>query len=444
MADGHASHWGPRRARELGLRAVHQELSLSPHLSVAENLFLGTWPIRSWGTIDRKKLYREAESVIVEIGVRIDPRALVMRLPLGEQQLVELAKTLTVQPRLLILDEATSALDDDQVTAVFRTIRKLCERGTSVVFVSHRLSEVFAISDRIAVLKDGVLVGTRATTGTTHDELVQLMIGRDLQDLFPHKAARSAADRAPLLSVRDLSAGQAFHGVGFDVRAGEIVGLGGLQGQGQKEILRALFGLRKHSGSIFLSGSPAKIGSPQEAMRRGVAYVPEDRKTEGLLVPRSVQFNMSLPSVPVLSRRLLTVNRTREAALAYDLMARLQVKAASVHQTIRRLSGGNQQKVALAKWLAMEPRLYLLDEPTRGIDVGTKREIYALLRKLADSGAAILMTSSDTMELVGLCDTIVVLFEGNVVTVLEGDDVTEENVVRACILAARHEERESA
>jgi ribose transport system ATP-binding protein len=208
--------------------------------------------------------------------------------------------------------------------------------------------------------------------------------------------------------------------------------------------LRALFGLRKHSGSIFLSGSPAKIGSPQEAIRRGVAYVPEDRKTEGLLVPRSVQFNMSLPSVPVLSRRLLTVNRTREAALVYDLMARLQVKAASVHQTIRRLSGGNQQKVALAKWLAMEPRLYLLDEPTRGIDVGTKREIYALLRKLADSGAAILMTSSDTMELVGLCDTIVVLFEGNVVTVLEGDDVTEENVVRACMLAARHEERESA
>lgn len=444
-SDGHTTRWGPRQAREQGLDAVHQELSLSPHLTVAENLYLGRWPTQPWAMIDRRQLYREAAAIIKQIGVRIDPHTLLMHLSLGEQQLVELAKTLSAQPTLLVLDEATSALDDDQVAAVFRAVSDLRQRGCSAVFVSHRLGEVFAISDRIAVLKDGALVAVRDTSATDNDELVKLMVGRDLQELFPDKSGPPSTE-TPVLSVHDLRSGQEFQDISFDVAAGQIMGLGGLQGQGQKDVMRSLFGLKSHSGSIQISGAACSVKSPRDAMQHGIAYVPEDRKTEGLLVQQSVQFNASLPSMPGLSNRLLTVNRAREAALVQDLISRLQIKVGSMRQTVRRLSGGNQQKVALGKWLAIKPRIYLLDEPTRGIDVGTKREIYFLLRRLASEGAVILMTSSDTMELVGLCDSISVMYEGKVVKVLEGDEVTEENVVRASVIGSGEEDqgRESA
>lgn len=431
-------HWGPRLAREFGLDAVHQELSLSPNLSVAENLYLGTWPTR-FGVIDRKRLMREATSMIEEIGVPIDQRMLVMRLSLGEQQLVELAKALAAQPRLLILDEATSALDDDQVAAVFGTIRKLRQQGSSVIFVSHRMPEVFAISDRIAVLKDGTLVGVLDTATTSHDELIKLMVGRDLEELFPEKKS-AIREQTPLLAVRNLTSGRAVHGITFDIPPGTIMGLGGLQGHGQKEVLRSLFGARKHSGAVSLSGTACQINSPRDAMEHGIAYLPEDRKTQGLLLPLSVRFNASLPSVPRLSRELLTISRSREATLVQELVTRLQIKAPSIRLSVDRLSGGNQQKVALSKWLPAKPDVYLLDEPTRGIDIGTKREIYFLLRQLADEGAAILMTSSDTMELVGLCDSVTVMFEGRVAKYLEGEEVTEENVVRASVMGSHQQE----
>ncbi|TMR93874.1 sugar ABC transporter ATP-binding protein [Nonomuraea basaltis] len=424
--------WSPHRARAAGIASVHQELSLNPYQSVAENVFLGAWPGRR-GLVRHRDLVARARPLLERVGLDVDPRTPAGRLPLGAQQLVELAKALTADPRLLILDEATSALDDDQVRAVFRVVGDLRERGRSVVIVSHRMGELLAISDRLTVLKDGEVMATRMREETGHDDLVRLMVGRELSAMFPPKPDISPAD--PVLRVAGLSIPGACAGVDLELAPGRIVGLGGLQGQGQREVLRALFGLRHHSGRIELNGQPCRLASPREAIRRGIGYVPEDRKTEGLHVVRSVRANLALTSLRTLApaRTLTTVSRRRENELVGELIERMRIKAASPAQEARRLSGGNQQKVALAKWLPNRPRVLLLAEPTRGIDVGTKREIYHLLRELAAEGMAVLVTSGDTMELVGLCDEVLVMYEGTVVDRLEAAELTEERLVHASV-----------
>ncbi|MFJ9896782.1 sugar ABC transporter ATP-binding protein [Streptomyces sp. NPDC091280] len=437
--------WSPHRARAAGIGSVHQELSLNPHQSVAENVFLGAWPSRH-GLVRSRELAARARPLLERVGLDVDPRLRAGRLPLGSLQLVELAKALAGEPRLLILDEVTSALDEDQVAAVFRVVRALREDGGSVIFVSHRMAELFAISDRLTVLKDGAVTATRERDRTDHDDVVHLMIGRELSDLFPPKASGADADahavaattREPLLQVRELTVAGRCAGVDLDLVPGRILGLGGLQGQGQREVLRALFGLARHTGRVTVDGRPARIASPREAIRHRIAYVPEDRKTEGVHTARSVRDNLALPSLRELApaRRLTTVSRGAESRLVAELTERLRIKAASPAQEARRLSGGNQQKVALAKWLPTAPRILLLAEPTRGIDIGTKREIYHLLRRLADEGMAVLVTSGDTMELVGLCDEVTVLYEGSVVDRLSGADLTEERLVRASVTGA--------
>jgi ribose transport system ATP-binding protein len=426
--DGEAVRaWTPHRARAAGIASVHQELSLNPYQSVAENVFLGAWPSRR-GLVRHRDLVARARPLLERVGLDVDPRTPAGRLPLGGQQLVELAKALTSDPRLLILDEATSALDDDQVGAVFRVVADLRERGRSVVIVSHRMGELLAVSDRLTVLKDGEVMATRERRETGHDDLVRLMVGRELSDLFPPKAQAPPAD--PVLTASGL-----FAGADLELVPGRVIGLGGLQGQGQREVLRSLFGLRPHSGRIELDGRTCRLASPREAIRRGIGYVPEDRKTEGLHVVRSVRANLALTSLRALApaRALTTVSRRREDALVSELITRMRIKAASPDQEVRRLSGGNQQKVALAKWLPNRPRVLLLAEPTRGIDVGTKREIYHLLRELADGGLAVLVTSGDTMELVGLCDEVLVMYEGAVVDRLAGADLTEERLVHTSV-----------
>lgn len=443
--------WSPHRARAVGIGSVHQELSLNPHQTVAENVFLGQWPARR-GLVLRRDLARRARPLLDRVGLDVDPLTRAGRLPLGQQQLVELAKALASGPRLLILDEATSALDDDQVGAVFRVVDELRAAGSSVITVSHRMGELFAIADRLTVLKDGAVMAVRERAETDHDDIVHLMIGRELSDLFPPKAAeperpataaqpveagQSAARPAgkAVLSARGLTVPGACAGVDLDLEPGRIIGLGGLQGQGQRAVLRALFGLVRHTGRIELDGRPAKLASPREAIRRRIAYVPEDRKVEGLHVAQTVRANLALTNLGTVTpaRRLTTVDRRAEAALVADLIERMRIKVAGPEQEARRLSGGNQQKVALARWLPAEPRILLLAEPTRGIDVGTKREIYHLLRRLAGSGVAVLVTSGDTMELVGLCDEVAVMYEGAVVDRLSGGDLTEERLVRASV-----------
>ncbi|MGI5287593.1 sugar ABC transporter ATP-binding protein [Nonomuraea polychroma] len=428
--DGEAVRaWSPHRARAAGIASVHQELSLNPHQSIAENVFLGAWPSRR-GLVRHRDLAARARPLLERVGLDVDPRTPAGRLPLGAQQLVELAKALTADPRLLILDEATSALDDDQVGAVFRVIDDLRRRGRSVVIVSHRMGELLAVADRLTVLKDGEVMATRERAQTDHDDLVRLMVGRELSDMFPPKADMPPTDEGPVLTASGLCAG-----ADLELTPGRIVGLGGLQGQGQREVLRALFGLRPHSGRITVDGQPCRLASPREAIRRGIGYVPEDRKTEGLHVVRSVRANLALTSLRTLApaRTLTTVSRRREDRLVNDLIARMQIKTTSPAQEARRLSGGNQQKVALAKWLPNRPRVLLLAEPTRGIDVGTKREIYHLLRELAGDGLAVLVISGDTMELVGLCDEVLVMYEGAVVDRLSGADLTEERLVQASV-----------
>ncbi|MGH3244441.1 MAG: sugar ABC transporter ATP-binding protein [Spirillospora sp.] len=432
--------WSPHRAREVGIGSVHQELSLNPHQTVAENVFLGQWPSRR-GLIRRRDLARRARPLLDRVGLDVDPLTRAGRLPLGQQQLVELAKALASGPRLLILDEATSALDDDQVTSVFTVVDELRAADSSVIIVSHRMGELFAVADRLTVLKDGEVMATRERVETDHDDIVRLMIGRELSDLFPPKAGAAAAPTAdstgakPVLRARDLTVHGACTGVDLDLEPGRIIGLGGLQGQGQRAVLRALFGLARHTGRIELDGRPVRLASPREAIRNRIAYVPEDRKVEGLHVAQTVRANLALTNLDVVTpgRRLLTVDRDAEARLVDDLVERMRIRVTGPEQEARRLSGGNQQKVALARWLPSEPRILLLAEPTRGIDVGTKREIYHLLRRLADGGVAVLITSGDTMELVGLCDEVAVMYEGSVVERLAGAELTEERLVRASV-----------
>ncbi|MDF2762049.1 MAG: transporter related [Thermomicrobiales bacterium] len=422
----------PRAAEELGVATVHQELSLCPHLTVAENIYLGRLPT-SYGRIDYPKIASGSAEALANLGVAIDPKAVAGELSLADQQLVEIAKAFVARPRLLILDEATSALDSGQVELLFAALRRLRDEGTAIIFVSHRLEEIFAIADRITVLKNGEYVATVPAAGTTTDDLVQLMVGRQMEDVFPPKPLVTDVLAAPVvLSVRNLSSGKRFHDVSFDLHRGEILGLGGLQGQGQRELLAALFGVHPVQGEILLGDRPIVVRGPRSAIQRRIAHVPEDRKTDGLIVQLPAGENLSLPSLERLDRFGL-LDRERERRLVDGLIDKLRIRLRSPRQTLVRLSGGNQQKVAIAKWLPLTPEIYLLAEPTRGIDVGTKQEIYRLMRELTAAGASILLISSDTIELLGLCDRVLVMYERQPVAMLVGDEVTEENVVHASV-----------
>ena len=422
----------PRAAEERGIATVHQELSLCPHLTVAENVYLGRLPT-SYGRIDYAKIASGSAEALANLGVAIDPKAVAGELSLADQQLVEIAKAFVARPRLLILDEATSALDSGQVEHLFAALRRLRDEGTAIIFVSHRLEEVFAIADRITVLKNGEYVATVPATGTTTNDLVQLMVGRQMEEVFPPKPPVTEVLAAPVvLAVRNLSSGKRFHDVSFDLHRGEILGLGGLQGQGQRELLAALFGVHPVQGEILVGDRPIAVRGPRSAIQRRIAHVPEDRKTDGLIVQLPAGENLSLPSLERLDRFGL-LDRERERRLVDGLIDKLRIRLRSPRQTLVRLSGGNQQKVAIAKWLPLAPEIYLLAEPTRGIDVGTKQEIYRLMRELTATGASILLISSDTIELLGLCDRVLVMYERQPVAMLVGDEVTEENVVHASI-----------
>jgi len=430
------ANWTPVAARTAGIGSVHQELSLNPHQSVAENLFLGHWPTRR-GIALHRDLAAAAAPFLAEVGLEVPPDRLVGRLTLGEMQLLELAKALVSRPELLILDEVTSALDETQTQHVFGVVRRLVAGGASVVIVTHRMSELFALCDRITVLKDGEYVATREVAAIDEDGIVQLMLGRSLSSVFPEKSEGVDAAAQPLLSVHDLAVPGHVSGVSFDLAPGTITGIGGLQGQGQTEVLRALFGLARHQGNVRLAGTPVRLSSPRQAIAHRVIYVPADRKVEGVHVDLSVAGNIQLPNMSLIAqaRTLGTIMPGAARRLVTDMIERLQIKARP-QQEVRRLSGGNQQKVALAKWLPSEPRVLLLAEPTRGIDVGTKREIYRLLREFAAQGGAVLVTSGDTLELIGLCDSIHVMYEGLVVAHLRGDEVTEERLVHASVVGA--------
>jgi ribose transport system ATP-binding protein len=425
----------PAAANDSGIVCIFQELSLVPDLTVADNICISNPPKR-FGLIDSRKQRRIAEEALARAGGEdIHPMAPLKDLPLSRRQLVEIAKALVRKPRILILDEATSALTASDVRKVFAVLKRLRSEGLALLYISHRMAEIAELADECTVFRNGHNVGTFQSGSKKDDEIVEMMIGREYRHAFPPKPPLQPAEAKPTLEVRDLSWNNRLKNISLAVRPGEIVGLGGLDGQGQRELLLALFGvLRGASGEIRIDGQKVTLAGPSDAKRGnvGMALIPEDRKTEGLMLPMSVRDNLSLASLQLFSKAGM-VDRTAENKAIDEMIALLAIKTDGTSVAVGTLSGGNQQKIVIAKWLMTKPKVILLNDPTRGIDVGTKAEIYQLLRKLAETGAAILYYSTDYDELVGCCDRVLVLYDGAVGRVLSGVEITERALVSSAL-----------
>ncbi|MEV6367913.1 sugar ABC transporter ATP-binding protein [Micromonospora musae] len=419
---------GPADARAAGIAVIYQEPTLFPDLSVAENIFMGRQPLRGLRRIDTAAMNRDAERLFARLGVRIDPTRPARGLSIADQQLVEIAKALSFDARILVMDEPTAALSGVEVERLFGVARSLCERGAAVLFISHRFDEVFDLCQRITVLRDGAWVSTDRTSDLTVDAVVRRMVGRDVSSLYPKQ---DAPLRDTLLEVRGLGRAGVFSDVSFTVRGGEIVALAGLVGAGRSEVARAVFGVDRYdAGEVRVAGRPLPAGSPRRAIAAGLALVPEDRRQQGLVMELSVERNATLARRRALSRLGLLVGGA-ERVEAQRWTRRLQVKTSRLGAAVATLSGGNQQKVVLAKWLATEPRILIIDEPTRGIDVGTKAEVHRLLSQLANEGLAILMISSELPEVLGMADRVLVMHEGRVVRELSRAEADETSVMFA-------------
>ncbi|HVO00970.1 MAG TPA: sugar ABC transporter ATP-binding protein [Candidatus Cybelea sp.] len=425
----------PAAANDAGIVCIFQELSLVPDLSVAENICISNPPKR-FGLIDRRAQRRIAEDALARAGGEdIHPLTPVKDLPLSRRQLVEIAKALVRKPRILILDEATSALTAADVRKIFAVLKRLRSEGLALLYISHRMQEIAELADECTVFRNGRNVGTFGAGSKSETEIVEMMIGREYSHVFPPKPAPQPESAKPTLEVRNLSWNNRLKDVSLGIRPGEIVGLGGLDGQGQRELLLALFGvLRSASGEILIDGKKVTLSCPSDAKRGniGMALIPEDRKTEGLMLPMSVRDNLSLASLARFCKGGV-VDRAAEQKAIDEMIALLAIRTDGIDVPVGTLSGGNQQKTVIAKWLMTKPRVILLNDPTRGIDVGTKAEIYQLLRKLADRGAAILYYSTDYDELVGCCDRVLVLYDGAVSRVLAGAEITERALVSSAL-----------
>ncbi len=414
-------------ALKLGISLIHQELNLADNLDVAANIFLGREK-RTFGIIDKAHVAREAERFLEMVGLRIDPETIVGTLTIGRQQMVEIAKALSVDARVLIMDEPTSSLSQAEAEQLFVVIKELRDRGVSVIYISHRLGEVKELADRVTVLRDGENAGDLAREEINHDAMVRLMVGRDVSQFYQHQQ-HEPKDAA--LSVRDLRTPvHPEHRLNFSIRRGEIVGVAGLVGAGRTEMLQTLFGVTPAlGGEIEVAGTPIEIKSTRDAIQAGIALVPEDRKQQGLIIDMTVRENLSLASLEA-QQRVGFLNFRSEEQISEEMIAKLNVKTPSDEQIARFLSGGNQQKVVLGKWLAIRPAVLLLDEPTRGIDVGAKQEIYGLMEKLASEGVAILFVSSEMEEVLGMSDRTLVMHEGRITGEVQRDELSEEAVMQ--------------
>jgi ABC-type sugar transport system ATPase subunit len=421
-----------RDAAERGIAIVFQELNLAPNMTVAENISLGIEPRALGVFVDRTAMRARAASILQQLGIGLDLDARVGDLTIAQQQLIEICKSLVQTPRLLILDEPTSSLSESETTLLFAVIASLKAAGVTMLYISHRMREVFTICDAVTILRDGKHVRTMPLAATDQDEIVRLMVGRDLAGIS--KPSTGGDLRPVVLSVRNLTGGRQYQNISFDLRRGEIVGLSGLVGAGRSEMALGLFGAPlPDSGDVLIDGAPVKISGPQSAMRLGIALVPEDRKQLGLVLGLGVGPNVSLSALTRLSRTGL-IDFGAEDALIGRYIDRFRIKTPSREQLVGLLSGGNQQKVVLAKWLATNPRVLIVDEPTRGVDVGTKVEIYALMRELAAEGLAILMISSDLPEVLAVSDRILVMREGRLVGEIDHADATEERIMALAAL----------
>ncbi len=418
----------PMQAKAKGVVFIHQELSLADELSVAENIFLGELPLKRFGRVDWKKLYDDTDAILKTLNVGFDARTRVGDLSIANQQMVEIGRALTVDPRAVIFDEPTASLTDAEKVVLFKVIADLQARDVGIIYISHRMEEIFRITDRITVLRDGQYRGTLTTAETNEDEVTQLMIGRSL-DLSRNTSHHQLGDVA--LEVRGLSCGKLFKDVSFAVRRGEVLGFYGLVGAGRTEIAETLFGLRTPSeGQILLNGQAVKIASPIEAIRHGISLVPEDRKNQGLVLGMNCKDNMTLPQVDDLTAGPF-VSDGAEIAIFDQYRDKLDIRTPGWRQTAGNLSGGNQQKIVIGKWLSMRPQVLIVDEPTRGIDVGSKSEIHNLIRDLAAQGYAVIVISSEMPEVLHVSDRIIAMFAGRVMREFTSEEVTEDNLVQA-------------
>ncbi len=418
----------PREALTLGIAIVYQELSMVPTLTVAENIFPGHLPTNWLGMVNYRQLYQNAAQVLEKVHVHVDPRALVEKLSIANQQLIEISKALSSDCKLLILDEPTSALTDTEADHLLNLLRRLAAEGVSILYISHKLNEVFALADRVTVLRDGKYIGTEKISEVTPDQVIRMMVGREIGAMYPPKSTDSGA---PLLEVEGLRLPNSDARSSFKLFKGEILGFAGLIGSGRSELARAVFGAEpKAEGQIRLNGMPVNFRSPQEAIQHGLGYLPEDRKAAGLFLDMSIRLNIEATVIPQVSTNGFLAPG-KEKALAEQYVHQLAISTPGIEQEMRRLSGGNQQKALVAKWLAIKPRILIVDEPTRGIDVGAKKEIHFLLRNLAESGVGVIIISSELPEILGMSDRILVMHEGGVVAEYSADDATEEKIIRS-------------
>lgn len=420
----------PKHAQTLGISTVYQEFNLIPHLPIGENIFLGREPIRFPGLIDRRAILEGAESALAGLGLAIDPRRLVKNLRVAEQQMVEVAKALSLDARILIMDEPTAALTEHEIAELFATIRRLKDKGVAIVYISHRMEELFEIGDRVTVLRDGRSVGTYDVRDINKTELIRLMVNRELTELFPKEHAPRGAEA---LRVAGLSTKTGLKDISFSLYKGEVLGVAGLLGAGRTELARAIFGLDQiSSGSIYVNGEAQNIGSPRGAIKSGLGFLTEDRKSQGLVLPLSVERNLCLSSVDKFSRWGV-MNTKEERAAASRYTEELRIKTPSLDQKVVFLSGGNQQKVVLSKWLCSEAEVFIFDEPTRGVDVGAKAEIYQLMNRLTAAGVAIMMISSEMLEVLGMSDRIMVMRGGRIAGEFSAAESTQEKILQCAL-----------
>jgi ribose transport system ATP-binding protein len=421
-------HADPHRMLREGVAVIYQEPALAMHLTVAENIFMGRLPRRGW-IIDWARLETDTAELSERLGLQLDARARVGRLSVAGRQMVEIAKALSRDARIIVLDEPSAVLGEAELEGLFRVMRRLAADGVGLIYISHRLNEVYRITHRVTVMKDGRVVADAPTNRLGPDDLVRLMVGRELGDIY---GRRTSPIGGPLLAVHALTREGVLADVTFEVREGEVVGIAGLAGSGRTEVLRAIHGAdRIDAGRIEILGQPVRIRSPREAIRRGIGLLTEDRKGDGLLLSQSVAFNTTIARLDETTRRGV-LHPGRERAIVQGYIERLSIRTSGPSGRVRTLSGGNQQKVIFSKWLQADCRILLVDEPTRGVDVGAKREIYQLLRTLSERGVAIVMVSSELPEILGMSDRILVMREGRIAAELERRDATEERIMDHC------------
>lgn len=416
----------PKEAEEHGLSFIHQEMNTWSDMTVLENLFIGKEIKNAWGWINTKEMKKLANQTFEELGIQLDLNRDVGTLSVGQQQMIEIAKSLMTNAEVIIMDEPTAALTEREIDVLFNIIHNLKTRNVSIIYISHRMEEIFKISDRITVMRDGVSVETKNTPETHNDEIVRMMVGRDLEDYYPKKNAKIGD---VVFEAKQLGQTNVFKDISFQVKSGEIVGFSGLMGAGRTEVMRSIFGIDAlDEGELYLEGARIHIKKPSDAIRQGLGFLTENRKDEGLILDYSIRDNISLPSIDGFKKNLL-IDTKAEEEFTELLVNRLNIKSMSQEDPTSSLSGGNQQKVVLAKWVGIGSKVLILDEPTRGVDVGAKREIYQLMNELAERGVAIIMVSSDLPEILGVSDRVIVIHEGKLAGELLKEEATEEKIM---------------